>query len=110
MIVDSVSGTLNGYQNGAFLITEVQVTFAGMNNFTGNNGTALYLDSTSGYSATAEFDANSLAFFSNNSGYKGGAIVLLGNSALITGDNSSFYFTRNTAMHQVWWSHLCFNQ
>ena len=39
MIVDSISGTLDGFQNGAFLITEVQVTFAGLTNFTGNNGT-----------------------------------------------------------------------
>ena len=97
VIVDSISGTLDGYQNGAFLITEVQVTFAGVINFTGNNGTALYLDSTSGYSTTAEFDTNSLACFSNNSGYKGGAMVLVGKSALITGDNSSFYFMSNTA-------------
>ena len=99
VIVDSISNILDGYQNGAFLITEVQVTLAGMTNFTGNNGTALYLDSTksSGFSTTAEFDANSLAYFSNNSGYEGGAMVLHGNSALKTGDNSSFYFTRNTA-------------
>ena len=38
------SGASDG--NGAFFVSEVDVTFAGTTNFTKNNGTALYLDST----------------------------------------------------------------
>ena len=41
IVIKFVSGSLNGNQNGACYITEVQVTFAGTTNFTGNNGTAL---------------------------------------------------------------------
>ena len=82
--------------NGAFFISEVEVTFAGKTNFTGNNGTALYLDSTY-YSTYAQFDTNSFVYFSSNSGYQGGAMVLFGKSALYAHNNSYFYFLNNTA-------------
>ena len=88
---------LDGNQNGHhFIISEVEVTFAGKTNFTGNNGTALYLASTY-YSTYAQFDTNSFVYFSNNSGYQGGAMVLLGKSALYAHNNSFFYFLNNTA-------------
>ena len=93
---ESISSILDGNQNGAFFISEVEVTFAGETNFTGNNGTALYLDSTY-YSTYAQFDTNSFVNFSDNSGYQGGAMVLFGKSAFSAGDNSYFYFYNNTA-------------
>ena len=96
VIFESISSILDGNQNGAFFISEVEVTFAGTTNFIGNNGTALYLDSTY-YSTYANFYTNSFVNFSNNSGYQGGAIVLFGKSAFYAGDNSYFYFLNNTA-------------
>ena len=96
VIFESISSILDGNQNGAFFISEVKVTFAGTTSFTGNIGTALYLDSTY-YSTNAKFDTNSFVYFSNNSGYQGGAMVLLGKSALYAGDNSYFFFYNNTA-------------
>ena len=89
-----------GNNNGAFFISEVQVNFAGTTNFTGNNGTALYLDSTGYLKAIAKFDSKSTVIFNLNSGYKGGAIVLSGHSALYVHTNyghSSFYFLNNLA-------------
>ena len=96
MLFKSISSTLDGNQHGAFLISEFEVTFAGTTNFTGNNGTALYLDSTR-YSTKAKFDVNSFVYFSNNSGYQGGAMVLFGKSVLSASDNCYFHFLDNTA-------------
>ena len=96
IVIKYVSGILNGNQNGAFYITEVHVTFAGTTNFTGNNGTALYIESA-GYSTKAKFEANSFVYFANNSGYQGGAIVLVGKSSLYSSDNCYYYFWNNTA-------------
>ena len=96
VIFKSITSILDGNQNGAFFISEITVTFSGTTNFTGNNGTALYLDSTY-YSTIAICKTNSFAYFSNNTGYQGGAMVLVGKSALQAGNNSYFYFTDNTA-------------
>ena len=96
VIFKSITSILDGNQNGAFFISEVTVTFSGTTNFTGNNGTALYLDSTY-YSTSAVYNTNSFAYFSNNTGYQGGAMVLVGRSGLYAGNNSYFYFTDNTA-------------
>ena len=78
--------------NGAFFVSEVDVEFGGTTNFTGNNGTALYLDST-----TVIFDYYSNAYFVGNSGYQGGAILLFGKSVIYVGDIGSFNFYNNTA-------------
>ena len=93
-----------GNKNGAFFISEVEVIFEGTTDFTGNNGTALYLDSNDDLKTIAMFNTGSRVYFSRNSGYKGGAIVLSRHSALYihsdyrAGDDySSFYFLNNTA-------------
>ena len=78
--------------NGAFFVSEVDVEFGGTTNFTGNNGTALYLDST-----TAIFDYYSTVYFVGNSGYQGGAMLLFGKSVIYVGDIGSFNFYNNTA-------------
>ena len=93
-----------GNKDGTVFISEVQVTFGRTTDFTGNNGTALYLGSTGYLKSIAMFNTGSRVYFRRNSGYKGGAIVLSGNSALYihsdysAGDDySSFYFLNNTA-------------
>ena len=78
--------------NGAFFVSEVDVKFGGTTNFTGNNGTALYLDST-----IAIFDYYSTVYFVGNSGYQGGAMLLFGKSVIYVGDIGSFNFYNNTA-------------
>ena len=78
--------------SGAFFVSGVDVNFGGTTNFTANNGTALYLDST-----TAIFDYYSTVYFVNNSGYQGGAILLFGKSVMYVGDIGSFNFFNNTA-------------
>ena len=78
--------------NGAFFVSDVYVKFKGTTQFKGNNGTALYLDST-----TAMFSTG-IAHFINNSGYEGGAILLFGNSVIYFGDIASFHFYNNTAI------------
>ena len=85
--------------NGAFFISKVGVTFTDTTDFTGNDGTALYLDSNDDLKTVATFNAGSRVYFRRNTGYKGGAIVLSGNSALYIhcDDYSSFYFLSNTA-------------
>ena len=83
------SGASDG--NGAFFVSEVDVTFEGTTNFTKNNGTALYLDST-----TAIFKDGTV-YFIDNSGYQGGAILLFGKSDIYIDDYISFYFHNNTA-------------
>ena len=40
---------------------------------------------------------NSFVYFANNSGYQGGAIVLVGMSSLYSSDNCYYYFWNNTA-------------
>ena len=78
-VKDDNAGASDG--NGAFFVSEVDVTFAGLTVFSENSGTALYLDST-----TAIFKKGNV-YFINNSGYQGGAILLFGKS-----DISPFIF------------------
>ena len=84
------SGASDG--NGAFFTSVIAVKFSGKTIFTGNNGTALYIDST-----IAIFGQNSFVDFSNNSGYQGGGILLFGKSALYVGEGGYFQFSNNTA-------------
>ena len=78
--------------NGAFLATEFTINFFGKLNFTGNNGSALYLASS-----IAVFKSNSVIIFHNNNGFNGGAISLIGFSVLILNDNMSITLSNNTA-------------
>ena len=83
---------MNFVPYSVFFATVIVVKFSGKTIFTGNNGTALYLDST-----MAMFDQHSFVDFSNNSGYQGGAILLFGKSTLCVDDSSYFHFWNNTA-------------
>ena len=78
--------------NGAFFASNVDLGFYGSISFTGNNGTALYLDSS-----TTFFLYNVSVHFCNNSGYQGGAILLLGTSQIFLDYHGYFYFFNNYA-------------
>ena len=72
-----------------------------------NNGTALYLGSTGYLKSIAMFNTGSRVYFRRNSGYKGGAIVLSGNSALYIhsdyrpGDDYIYFYFLNKHSHHV---------
>ena len=76
----------------AFIASGVIVDFEGSLNFTGNNDTALYLDSSS-----ARFQEYSKVLFENNVGKSGGAVTILGHSSFEISDNSMFVFDSNNA-------------
>ena len=76
----------------AFIASGVIVDFEGSVNFTGNNDTALYLDSSS-----ARFQEYSKVLFENNVGKSGGAVTILGPSSFEISDNSMFMFDSNNA-------------
>ena len=84
------SGASGG--NGAFFASVIAVKFLGTTIFKGNNGTALYLDST-----IVMFNQHSIVDFSNNSGYQGGAILLFGKSAIYMDDSGHLRFWNNSA-------------
>ena len=90
--VKTTSNSGSSIGRGAFFVTNVAVRFSGSINFTENNGTALYLDSTS-----ANFTNNCTVIFSNNSGYNGGAIMLSGKSNIIVNTSGYFHFSNNNA-------------
>ena len=77
--------------SGALYCFNHQVEFEGMSVFKGNNGTALYLDS-----CASIFAKSSLTYFTNNSGYQGGAIHQL-SSIIFIDDDARIHFTANTA-------------
>lgn len=77
---------------GVFLATAYTIQFEGSTNFSGNNGTALFM-----VTSTAIFAPNSVVTFENNSGMQGGAIALTGLSAINVQQNSTFDFIRNHA-------------
>lgn len=77
---------------GAFLATAYTIEFRGNTKFVHNNGTALYMDTS-----TAVFDSGSIVVFEKNEGLKGGALTLIGLSAINVKKDSSFYFTENRA-------------
>ncbi len=77
---------------GAFFSVGFVVHFSGMTEFSGNNGTSMYL-----ISSTVQFCNNSTTIFLNNVGFSGGAIGLLGYSALNLEDNSVIKFVSNCA-------------
>ena len=79
-------------ENAVILTSEVKVTFAGDITFTNNQATALY-----SASALLVFKPNSHVKFSNNSGDRGGAILLTGESYMQLGSNIHFEFFNNSA-------------
>ena len=79
--------------NGAFLSTELTISFAGTVNFTNNNGSALFL-----ISSVAVFQPHTHALFHNNSGFNGGAIAVIGFSYLTLNNDMSIILTNNSAV------------
>ena len=77
---------------GALISTGISVRFIGETVFQDNNGTAMYMSSSS-----IHFAENSNVRFEGNSGFEGGAIALLGFSVLYVQDNSTLTFTNNKA-------------
>ena len=84
--------TLRRYNAGAVWINKLNITFYGKHTFTDNNNTAIYL-----ISATVHFQSGSDVIFTRNRGTKGGAIHLSDSSVLFIEDNSTFFFSNNTA-------------
>ena len=78
--------------NGAFTISKIPVRFSDNISFIGNTDTALHVTS-----AAVSFKENSQFFFSDNTGYCGGAIHLGAGSKMYVERNSTFSFTNNTA-------------
>ena len=87
-------GSDESYEIGrcAFLSIGYHILFKGDLVFNDNNGTALCMKS-----AEVEFGSPSNAQFSNNRGFKGGAISLLDFSKYIFNDDSQFIFKNNFA-------------
>ena len=90
VILNDTSSVSEG--NGAFFVSDLDVSLAGLINFTNNNGTALYLDS-----AYVIFVNGSIVHFSNNHGYQGGAILFFGKSNMYIGNSGYFQFYNNSA-------------
>ena len=80
------------YGASAVWISKINISFSGTHTFTDNNNTAIYLRS-----ATVHFQSGSDVTFMRNRGTKGGAIYLSDSSVILIEDNSTFYFTNNTA-------------
>lgn len=77
---------------GVFYSVGYVVSFSGNTLFHGNKGSAMYL-----ISSVANFSYNSNIEFSSNEGFSGGAVTLLGFSALNIRDNTTCLFQSNTA-------------
>ena len=77
---------------GVFVITHFEVEFIGNTTFFNNSLTALYI--TWG---RATFREKSQVHFTNNTGIRGGAVVMYGFSTFGVNDNSIFRFTGNKA-------------
>ena len=84
--------TFDNRAKGAFLCTGLSVHFTGNTIFDSNNGTAMYMSSSSVY-----FKPNSFVQFKGNTGFEGGAVTLLGFSVLYVMDNSIIIFEYNSA-------------
>ena len=78
--------------SGVFVVTHFEVQFGGNVKFLNNSLTALYI--TWG---RAVFNTGSSVLFINNTGIRGGAVIMYGFSILGLGDNSTFKFIGNHA-------------
>ena len=77
---------------GALVVTGYSIQFEGNTTFSGNNGTALFL-----VTSTAIFAPHSTVLFEGNSGLEGGAVALIGSSAIHVQQSSRFTFRNNHA-------------
>ena len=92
---ETVNQKLYSHHNsgkGALACAQFVLRFSGMTSVESNNGSAIYLSS-----CHIVFENKSIVQLANNSGYHGGAIVLIGQSALLAGVSSAFYFVNNSA-------------
>ena len=78
---------------GVLLITALPITFKGKTLLYDSNTSALYASSS-----IINFAAGSNVEFVNNKGFEGGAVHLIGLSAIHVRDNSTFLFFNNTAI------------
>ena len=76
---------------GTIYASLYNVRFDGYNRFLNNFGTALNV-----VDGVADF-SNSSAYFFNNTGVQGGAVALIGSSALKVGPNLTYTFSNNVA-------------
>ena len=77
---------------GALTVTAQSIQLEGTSEFYGNNGTAVYM-----VMSTATLSPDSTVIFENNTGFQGGAIALIGISAIVAQDNSRVIFRNNSA-------------
>jgi len=102
LVIDSCNFTSNSANTlfmsapsgaGAVSASQVNLQFSGCSYFTANNSTALVGDG-----AELVFHNNSFTVFQNNSGFLGGAILLMSSSKIVAHFNSTLMFVRNTAV------------
>ena len=106
-----------GLGKGTLLIAGLKVDFEGNVNFINNTGSAVYA-----ISSILNFVARTDAHFSENSGFNGGAIALIGFSAILVNRDVDVSLINNTAsvggaiyhtsidQHDYLFSHNCFIQ
>ena len=90
--VSSISGTSIHSTGGTLYIESVSVHFKQTNNFTSNVGTPIYA-----INGNVNFEKDSRGIFVSNVGTDGGALSLIGDSALVLAPNVTLNFTGNSA-------------
>ena len=97
ILYNSTQRTFKHYQSGkgVFACDSFFLYIHGKNTFENNQGSAMYLSS-----CKIQFESGSQVSFTNNSGYDGGAMILLGKSVLYVKDNSIILFVGNTAVRK----------
>lgn len=102
---------------GTFLVTGMTIHFMGHVRFNNNNGSGIYA-----ISAVLDFGEQTTAEFVGNCGFRGGAVALIGFSAIWVHDNVTVSMKNNTAAlggalyhysidkHDYLFSHNCFIQ
>ena len=78
---------------GTILTSSFPIFLSGKTTFQSGNSSALYASSS-----CIKFASGSYVEFSNNTGYEGAAVALIGFSSLHVEDNSTFLFLNNTAI------------
>ena len=77
---------------GTVYVSLYDISFQGYNRFENNSGTAIHI-------VSGNIDASrSSVYFNNNTGVQGGAIALIGHSAVIIGPDRTYEFINNTAL------------
>ena len=97
LIDDSMHNTFKHYESGkgVFACASFSLFISGKTTFNHNQGSAMHLST-----CKIQFESGSHITFTNNSGYDGGAIVLIGASVLYVKDNSTIDFVNNTAVRR----------